>query len=171
MEIELPDEILLKSSNVKMFFLILLAIGFVVIGVYMIRDGRLMGWLVALFFGAAVPILTIQITQGSGYLKIDKSGIHIGTIRSKDTTYYWEDLSEFGVVSINGNKMVSLSYADSYKKEKLGRSVASGLAGVEGALPDTYGLKAEELAILLTDYKQNKTVVDNSVRASLHATL
>ena len=155
---ELPDEILLQTPKRKTIFRVVASIGFTAIGFWMIKEGNILGWPIALLSGAAILLFEIQLIQGSDYLRIDREGIHIGTIRSADTTYRWGDISDFSVVSFYGNTMVALKFSNSYKKEKVARLINSNLLGYDGVIPSTYGLKPEELAVLLTDYKQNKEV-------------
>jgi hypothetical protein len=45
--------------------------------------------------------------------------------------------------------MVGLRFNERYKGNAVGRKLATYLSGTDGALPDTYGQKAEELASLL----------------------
>ncbi len=47
--------------------------------------------------------------------------------------------------------MVGFNYAASYDRQKNARALASALTECEGALPNTYGKKAEELAALLNE--------------------
>jgi len=45
------------------------------------------------------------------------------------------------------------NFSEEYKKAKKARKISSALSGAEGALHDTFGLKAEELADLMNEYK------------------
>ncbi len=155
---ELPDEILLQTPKMKSIFRVVASIGFTAIGFWMIREGNILGWPVVLLSGAAILIFEIQLIQRSDYLRIDREGIYIGTIRDADTTYRWEDISAFEAVSFYGNAMVAINHSNSYKKYKAARLFNSYLLGYDSLIPGTYGLKAEELAVLLTDYKQNKAM-------------
>jgi len=49
--------------------------------------------------------------------------------------------------------MVAISFSELYRKAKTTRGLARFIAGAEGALPDTYGMKADQLANLLNEWK------------------
>lgn len=155
MEDELPDEILLKTPRWKTLLLLAICLAFVAAGVWLVGRGDVVGWLVLLFFGAGIPVLLVQLSRGGGHLRIDHVGIHINSLR-KENTYLWEDLAGFHVVSMSGVKMVAIQFARESQKERVGRKFAQNLTGVEGTLPDTYGFKAQDLALLLNDYRRTK---------------
>jgi len=49
--------------------------------------------------------------------------------------------------------MVVFNYSDHYDRVKMMRGFARKIAGYEGALPDTYGMSADQLADLLNNWK------------------
>jgi hypothetical protein len=49
--------------------------------------------------------------------------------------------------------MVVFNFSVTFDKAKTARLVASVIAGYEGALPDTYGMRADQLADLLNEWK------------------
>ena len=66
----------------------------------------------------------------------------------------WSVFDEFFVITLRQtglkvHEMVGFNFAPTYDRAKLGRTVAKALSQCEGALPDTYGKKAEELAAIL----------------------
>ena len=76
----------------------------------------MLGWLSVTFFGAGVPILTLQLARGGGCLRIDVEGIALGTGRKEETKYQWNDIEEFGITKISGNKFVSWNFKPHYDK-------------------------------------------------------
>lgn len=69
----------------------------------------------------------------------------------------WDAIEEFGVYTIKQRglsvaKFVGLNFRESESSHRKARSLSKSLVGYEGGLPDTYGLKAEDLALLLTNY-------------------
>ena len=122
----------------------------------MIKEGMILGWIAAIFFGAGIPLLVLQMMTGKNYLRIDREGFYLGTIRKEATKNYWKDIEMFGVTTMNGVSYVSWNYAPTYKKEKVSRKINLTLRKMEAMLPDTYGFKAVELATLMNEYKQNQ---------------
>jgi hypothetical protein len=133
--------------------LLLTCSAFVAIGIWMGTTGKAFGYLCAAFFGLGVPIAVIQLIPGSTFLHIDSNGITFSNLFRK-TSMSWSVFQEFYVVTMKQNgltvrKMVGFNFAPSYDRARAGRAVAKLVADCEGALPDTYGKKAEELAELL----------------------
>ena len=153
----LPEELILKSKPSKQIFLIAASAAFVAIGAWMVVEGQLFGWVGICFFGACGAAFIVQLIRGGGYLRIDSDGIGIGTARKEETKYHWNDIEEFGITKISGNKFVSWNFTQDYDRSKLARKVNLKMGAMEAMLPDTYGFKAIELATLLNEYKKNKT--------------
>ena len=47
---------------------------------------------------------------------------------------------------MTAHKMVAFNFVHSYDRSRIGGQISTAIAGCEGALPNTYGRKAEELA-------------------------
>ena len=112
-----------------------------------------LGYLCAGFFGLGIPVFTIQLFPGSTYLALTPEGFTICNLFRK-TTIPWNIIDNFFVVSMNPvgvsvQHMVGFNFVESYDRSRLGRSVAKAVAQCEGALPDTYGKKPQELADFL----------------------
>ena len=111
------------------------------------------GYLCAGFFAIGIPVFIIQLLPGSTYLTLTRDGFTMCSFFRKMTTP-WSDVDCFFVVVLqqNGLKahhMVGFDYVASYDRSRLGRGIAKAIAHCEGALPDTYGKKPEELADML----------------------
>jgi len=146
------EEKKLYPKKWKSILFLLLTLVFVVGGIWMILDGEKMGWFVAIFFGLGGLVFLINLLPQASYLKLNEEGFETCSMFRKHK-YNWSDVGGFGVGSISGNKMVMFNFSQEYKKAKNARKLSSALAGAEGALHDTFGLKAEELAGLMNEYK------------------
>ena len=125
-------------------------------GILMIQDEKVMGWIGTIFFGLCAAVFLFQICYPkSSFLTISEDGLEIGSLfRSQKLS--WVDISEFGTYSILQNglpvrKMVGYNFSEHYQGASKARAFAKSLAGFEGALPDTYGYSAEELAQILSE--------------------
>jgi hypothetical protein len=61
----------------------------------------------------------------------------------------WSDVDSFIPIKIQHNRMVGWNYSPGFSKSQRLRHMNTALAGVEAALPDTYGMSAEKLADLM----------------------
>ncbi|MEM6331191.1 MAG: hypothetical protein AAF790_13205 [Planctomycetota bacterium] len=114
-------------------------------GVWMIADGDWLGFLVAGFALFAVPVFAIQLLPGAAYLRVDQNGVRFA-VAFRETAVPWESIAESGVYEVKGSRLVGFNYT---AKAGRVRQASRSLTGYEGGLPDTYGMKAEELASLL----------------------
>ncbi|MFZ1812168.1 MAG: STM3941 family protein [Candidatus Saccharimonadales bacterium] len=143
------------QGRLKALGIFALCLLFTIIGTTLLEDDPTVAWLAIGFFGVLVLPITIYQVIKPGYLKLDASGFEISTFAKKLAHTKWTDVDNFGVIRIAGNAMVSLQYSDHYQKYIGGRLLAKGIAGVEGALMLYGGMKAQQQADLLNDYRKH----------------
>lgn len=143
----------LHPSRLKMLGLLAVCLVFVAIGLLMSREQPAMGYFCAAFFGLGIPVFLLQMLPGKSYLELAHDGFVTSSL-FKRATVQWNDIAELRVIRIHGNKMVGWNYNAAYRGRSTGHAVSSALAGVHGALPDTYGMKAEALAELMDNIRQ-----------------
>jgi hypothetical protein len=156
-----PLPLTFKAKRGKTIAYLAVSLVFVGGGWLMIHKGEIItGWLDGGFFGLCAAILTVQLfPQMRPTLLIDEHGIEFGNL-AKKSRINWNVISEFGVAVVRNHhgtvvqKMVGINFSTEYHQAAKGRAVSKFLTGYEGALPDTYGFKADELAELLTWYLQ-----------------
>ena len=158
MNYEIPKYQKIKASKKKVIFMFLIGWVFVIIGLSLIKSTEgfesFIGWICLIFLGTGGVIITaIQIfIPTCSYLELDCKGFTICYLFRKHS-YNWDDINEFYVSVIHGNKMVSFDFSEKYDKSKVGRKAAKFISGVESSLPDTFEIKPEELAELMFMYK------------------
>jgi hypothetical protein len=131
--------------------LLLISAIFVAIGISMVRSGVLLGYFAAAFFGLGIFVALVQMLPGSSFLRIDAHGITCSSLFRK-WFIAWADIKEFYVVTVPTaptRPMVGFNYVASYRRSPRARAFSKSIGGCEGALPDTYGKKANDLATLL----------------------
>jgi len=154
------EEKTLYPGKFKNIFLLLISIIFTVGGIFMLMDGETFGWFVSGFFGICLIVAIIGLLPNANYLKLDKNGFEMCTLFKK-SAYRWEDIQLFRSGKVHVKTMVMFNFSEDFQKHKTMRKVNAKIAGKEGALPDTYGLKAEELADLMNDYRQKHTTTND----------
>lgn len=147
------DELVLKPSKPRTALLLAFSIVFTLGGWWMISDHDPWGWFVFGFFGLCASVFIVQLLPGSTYLRLNKNGFQTRTLYRYSKLIKWSDIDRFCVVDIQGRKMVGIMFAPDYTKRPVARALNMTLAGVDSALPNTYGMKAEELAWLMQSRK------------------
>jgi hypothetical protein len=102
---------------------------------------------------------------GAAFLKLDQQGFTV-CHWFKKTSYRWCDIADFRVISrrymgiIPFRRFVGFRYTESSGKRHLALRIAGAIARFDQALPDTYGMKAKELALLLDRWRQGGVTAD-----------
>lgn len=111
-----------------------------------------MGWLATVFFGLCLLVFMIQLIPGSTELKLTNEGFETTNLFRKNLTK-WQDVKRFKIGYLEQNKTIMFDYVKEHKKYQTGKLIAKKLSGSHGALPTTYGLKANDLLDILNEWK------------------
>jgi len=144
----------LYPSKRKSAWLLLLMLVFVVLGCMLVwlELDVLWGWINIGFFGFGASVMALQFHPRASYLTLDEQGFTLGAMfRTWRTS--WGDVAEFGVYRIAHNDIAGWNYRDDYPQRNRAHAIAKGMWGFEASLPETYGLKAPELAALLNNLR------------------
>ncbi len=153
----MPKEIILRPSKFKHIRISITSFILAACSVSSISEHPLIGWTGVLLFGGGGIFLLIQLLSKSSQLRLTEDGFEVSSM-GKRTFTTWGDVSEFFVLNTtqNGltvNSLVGYNNSAQYQKQELARSISHALTKCEGALPDTYGMSAADLAALMTDWK------------------
>ncbi|MBL8838468.1 MAG: hypothetical protein JNL66_19610 [Alphaproteobacteria bacterium] len=146
-QMEAGTTIVLRPSNAKWLLMLAASVVFTAIGAAMIREGQGAGWFVAGFFGLCALAAVIVLLPGSSYLKIRRDGFVFGTMFRRHHLP-WTAVGPFGISQVGMQPMVVFDILDPARLPRAAR-LNMGVAGANAGLPDTYGMKAGELAAIL----------------------
>jgi hypothetical protein len=126
-------------------------------GVWMASEEETIGWFLSCFFGFGMIVATIQLLPNASYLLLTAGGLEMRTMY-RSSFVSWNEIAFFATASIRYKgmvvrRMVVFNFSENYNKLQIGRRVAKVIAGHEGGLPDTYGMTADQLANLLSEWK------------------
>ena len=139
----------LRPSRVRTAFLLFGSALFIVGGVFMVLHGKAEGYLCIAFFTFGLLIFGARLHPRAVYLHLaEESFTYCGLLRAR--TVRWAQVQEFVVIRVGRSRMVGWSFVPDPSAGKT-RDLSKTLAGCEGALPDTYGLKPRQLAEVLND--------------------
>ena len=149
------DEVLvLRASRVRWAALFLASAVFAAAGVlvfFVAPGGRGGGAAVFAFFGLGALVAAVQLLTGSS-LVLTPEGFTVNSL-GRRVTRRWQEIEAFVVVSPSAFiRIVGIRLAIPDEHVPSIRSSRRGLAGFESALPETYGMKATELAELMNEW-------------------
>jgi hypothetical protein len=148
-EIKLP--LRLNTNKKKMLLLLVVSLIFVVMGIaLMMSKSNLtsVSYGIVFFFGLCALVAIIQLLPSASYLLLTKDGFTMCSI-FRATTYRWCDIEKFFVITVVINEMVGLDFAKGFREAQAMRAISKGISGADGALPDTYGMRVEDLTTLM----------------------
>lgn len=139
----------LRAGRLRRVAVAVVSLIFAAAGLYLAAQGERRGLVVAGFFGLPALLAVVMLVNDHENLRLAEDGFVVGRIW-RDTAYRWAEVSPFKIVAIRGSSRVAFDAAGD-------RSILAGFArkqfGVSTILPDSYGMKAEELADLLNAWR------------------
>jgi hypothetical protein len=151
-EIALP--MTLRPGRTKMVFLLAGALALMSSGFLMLEGGdKMMAYLGIGFFGLCSLVFVAQLLTGNSYLLIESHQFTI-SVFSRKSVVAWLDVAQFRVGDFDGHKKVGWIYQpDSIAARSTGGVLSTWLTGVQGVLPDNYGLEVDELCALMNELR------------------
>lgn len=143
--------LLLRRSVRKALLLLIGSLILAAGGVLMAREQPVIGYACAIFFVLCALVGAVTLHPNSSSLQLTEAGFTFVSL-FRSTTVPWSHVERFFPMKIYHNSMVGWNYSSSFDAQRIVRKVSNALAGVEAALPDTYGMQASELAALLNEY-------------------
>ena len=149
----MAESLTYHASRWKAVWLLLGSAAFVAIGYFLRAEQPFIAWACMIFFGLGIPIsLIMMFSPNSMYLRLDEEGFEMGSFVKK-TRIKWTDVAGFELGSIRGAKMIAIIYAPHYEGQQIGRAVASGLSGMEGAISNSYNAPLNEVLETLNNWR------------------
>jgi membrane associated rhomboid family serine protease len=116
-----------------------------------------------LLFGAGAVLSITQFFPRWAYLRIGPDGLVLRHAL-RTTRWSWNDIDDFVAYEIqhqyNSTKHVGFNRRDlTPDRQSFWQTITRGLSGVDGALPDTYGMRHDELAALLNEARDRYATV------------
>ncbi|WP_346984120.1 STM3941 family protein [Chryseobacterium sp. POE27] len=136
--------LILKPGKVKNIVLLIISIGFVILGISLLDKSKLIAILNIVFFGMCFMVFLLNLIPGSSYIKIDEKGIEMKNL-FRITFIPWQAVNTFKTKWVVFNKLVVFDLNKTL--------VGNNMKLRQGGFPDTYGMSAAKLAQLLNEYK------------------
>ena len=149
--VRFPGPVTLRASRLKWFGVLGISAGFTIVGLLIVFGSHdVVGWLPLSFFGLCTLVSVVALLPGASTLTLTRENFVVVSLYRR-WALPWLETDDFAVIHA-GRRMVGYNAA-SLGRKRLGRANLA-VAGRSGALPDSYGLKAEELALLMTLWRE-----------------
>jgi hypothetical protein len=109
-------------------------------------------WLIGAFFGLCALVFAVQLIPSSTYLRLSPQGFTVRSLFRTAPMILWRDVSEFQVAVLPRQKLVV--YESTATTMPTLRKINRALVGAGEALPNSFGLKPQELADLMNAWRQ-----------------
>jgi hypothetical protein len=109
------DAVVIKSARLKWLAYLVLALGFVAMGVFLIRSGQavMVGWVNVAFFGGGAALFIKQLLDPRPRIIISDQGLLDRTL--KVDTIEWADVRDVHLQYIRGSPFLCVDLTDSSK--------------------------------------------------------
>jgi hypothetical protein len=153
----MPDlPVTYRTRPAKMALLALGSGVFVSIGLWLSPREPFLALACIIFFGLCGAVGVVGLLPNSSYLTLTEQGfLFVSLFRKRFVA--WSNVESFVPVRIQRKKMVGWNYSSDYQASARLRRVSFAMTGVEAALPDTYGISAEQLAELMNELRVKYT--------------
>jgi len=112
------------------------------------------GWFLVISFGLGVVLFAAFIVPGANALKLDREGFEF-TVWYRRGRASWQDATGFTAVPVSRTKAVVVFNLVSRKSGQTGAFLNRAFAqGRNASFPDNYGLRAQHLVDLLTQWRE-----------------
>lgn len=115
------------------------------------RTSAAMGWFGVAFFGLVALVALVQLLPGASGLTLDADGFETTTLFRRHR-HRWAETGAFGTWNSGHATLVAFEAAAA-PAGRLG-AVNRALAGGNASLPDTYGLRADDLVLLMEAWRR-----------------
>jgi hypothetical protein len=158
-----PGPVTLHSSRKKWLSLFLCCCLIGAGGLVMVQYKISEGWFLFIFFGALSILSMGMLWPGASALTLGSLGFDV-TKFFRPHRARWQDVSRFEAIELYTGRPTKLVvsekmvvYDDVSATSGILATVNKTLADHNAYLPDTYGLKGEELAWLMTQWRERAT--------------
>jgi len=129
------------------------AVAFVAIGVWLLSRSPVIAGTTIFLSGLSAIIFAITLHPRSAFLTITADGFTFATLFRKHFVA-WSSVESFAPARIGLIKVAGWNYNSAFHQHAKLRKINVAISGTEAALPDTYGMSAENLSALLNELRQ-----------------
>jgi hypothetical protein len=142
----------LRASRAKNLLFGVLALGFAGISLY-VTSTNAGAWFGVVFFGLIAVGLFLSVRPDASGMTLTDEGFTLRSLIGENTTP-WSEVAKFDIGRLPGKGAVAGIRYRPDAPERKGRRVAKGMGGgLDGALPENYGLEPQDLVDLMERWR------------------
>lgn len=148
------EELVIRGSRERFLWLIVMGVCLVGLSYWALAEQHMwfLGGLGMIFFGLGLIITVLMMRPGSTYLRLYQEGFEVVAMK-RPYRYLWTDVDGFHLADLNGAKVVAIELNPSCKAQRIGRAVAQGLTGIEGAIGNIFERPPSAICDILNEWK------------------
>jgi hypothetical protein len=148
---QFPWPVTLYPSR-KKWLLLLLGGGLFTYGGYsMVSSAEPWGWSVLIFFAAGMIISIVMLLPGASGVTLDADGFQVTSLYRRHRSR-WRNVTSFVPVSIPYSRQKLVAFDDATITGGIAQ-MSVDISGHNAALPDSYGFSVDDLAALMTRWR------------------
>ncbi len=148
-----PGPVVLLPERRKWQIILAFNMLFVLAGLMMALQGNRHGVYIALGFGLIAIVPAMVALPGAAKLVLEHDGFTATSLYRGGKTL-WTDVSEFKVATLSPGNHRILVYDDARAAAQSHLMAKTQVAGHTSALPDSYGLGADDLAAVMNEWRE-----------------
>src|ERR1700755_2406343 len=148
-----PGPVTLYPSLNKWVMAMLSSAALAAVGMLMILTNNAFGWFLVACFGPGTLAAVVAMSSGASALELDRQGFEV-TRMYRRTSFDWHSTYSFDVAKLPRSEEKLVVFDDANERDTLTARMNVGALGHNAALPDTYGMSAEELAHLMAQWRE-----------------
>src|SRR5262245_6970745 len=154
-----PGPVTLTISRFKALLVLAGSLGFVAVCIFLLKfaeddpEAVIAAWAGLAFFGLCTVVAAVMVLPGAGSLTLDGEGFEMCSLFRRHRTP-WSRASRFTVGTLPDANRRMVAYDDD-ALTGFAAETSRKLLGRSAALPDTYRLSHDELARLLTQWREH----------------
>jgi hypothetical protein len=147
------EKLVLHAGKLRNLGFLALSLVFCAGSVWLLSRGKVIGWLPLVVFGLGVVLFAINLLPSASMLVLTRDGFAITAVFRKRELTPWSHVAHFGIAQVSLNRMLGWDYVPEHRPAGKAPDIAKAGTGFEAALPDTYGMKVQDLVYLMEDWR------------------
>jgi hypothetical protein len=147
------EKLVLHASKTKGLAFLALSVVLCAAGVWMVQSGRPLGWFPAVVFALGIPVFGINLLPSASKLTLTAEGFTLASLFRTQAITPWNHVLKFFPAVVGSNRTVGWDYVEAHRPAGRAPALSKSLSGCEAALPDTYGMSAQQLVYLMEDWR------------------